>query len=55
MAGDALTDSGREQREAIELATDRQDAPVVERLGADAPELFDLLTPWARTVVAGAS
>jgi hypothetical protein len=54
LAGDALTDAGRDLREEIELATDRQDAPVVERLGSDAPELFDLLTPWARAVVRGA-
>jgi hypothetical protein len=51
IAGEALTDTGRELREGIELATDRQEAPLVDALGDDAPELFDLLTPWARAVV----
>ncbi|MGH9027049.1 MAG: helix-turn-helix domain-containing protein, partial [Acidimicrobiia bacterium] len=53
VAGDAITDSGRALREEIEVATDRQDGPVVEQLGADAPELLELLTPWARAVVSG--
>jgi hypothetical protein len=51
LAGEALTDTGRELREQIELATDRQEAPLVEALGDDASELFELLTPWARAVV----
>jgi hypothetical protein len=38
-------------RDAIELATDRQETALVDALGDDAAELFDLLTPWARAVV----
>jgi hypothetical protein len=49
--GDVLTDSGRALREEIELATDRQEAPLVAALGDDADELLELLTPWARAVV----
>jgi hypothetical protein len=52
--GDALTDAGREAREAVEAHTDRQMAPVVDVLGDDADELFAVLEPWARAVVEGA-
>jgi len=51
LAGDELTDAGRSLREDIELATDAQEAPLVDALGDDADELLDLLTPWARAVV----
>ena len=50
----ALTDDGREYREDIERATDLQEADVVEALGEDVDELFELMAPWARTVVAAA-
>lgn len=52
---DALTDDGRAFRDEIELATDRQERPLVEALGDDVDELFDLLAPWARAVVARAA
>ncbi|HUF85330.1 MAG TPA: hypothetical protein VMQ81_12155 [Acidimicrobiia bacterium] len=51
---DAITDAGRAVRDEVELATDRQERPLVEALGDDVGELFDLLAPWARTVVANA-
>jgi hypothetical protein len=50
----ALTDDGREYREGIERATDLQEADVVEALGDDVDELFELMAPWARVVVASA-
>ncbi len=37
----------------IELATDCQEGALVEALGDDVDELFELLAPWARAVVAG--
>jgi hypothetical protein len=51
---DSLTDDGREYREGIERATDVQEADLVEALGEDVGELFDLMAPWARAVVAAA-
>jgi hypothetical protein len=50
-ARDQLTDAGRELRDAVELATDRQERTLVEALGDDVDELFALLAPWARAVV----
>lgn len=41
-----FTDVGRELRESIEMSTDRQMIPVLERLGDQVHELIDLLTPW---------
>jgi hypothetical protein len=52
---DELTAAGRAFRDEIELATDRQERPLVEALGNDVDELFDLLAPWARAVVARAA
>ncbi len=49
-----LTADGREYREGIERATDLQEADLVEALGNDVDELFDLMAPWARAVVASA-
>jgi hypothetical protein len=51
---DALTPYGREVRDGIELATDRQETEVVEALGDDADELLALLAPWSTAVVAWA-
>jgi hypothetical protein len=51
---DSITDDGREYREGIERATDVQEADLVEALGEDVDELFDLMAPWARAVVAAA-
>jgi hypothetical protein len=52
--GGALTDEGREYREGIERATDVQEAELVDALGDDIDELFELMAPWARAVVAAA-
>ena len=51
---DSLTDEGRDFRERIERATDLQEAELVEALGEDVDELFELMAPWARAVVAAA-
>jgi hypothetical protein len=48
------TEAGRRLRDDVELATDRQERALVEALGDDVDELFGLLAPWARAVVAGA-
>ena len=50
----SLTDGGREFREGIERATDVQEADLVEALRDDVDELFGLMAPWARAVVAAA-
>jgi Helix-turn-helix family len=42
---DSLTDEGRDFRERIERATDLQEAELVEALGEDVDELFDLMAP----------
>lgn len=52
--GGDLTDDGRDFREGIERATDLQEAELVDALGDDVDELFELMAPWARAVVAGA-
>jgi hypothetical protein len=49
---DGLSASGRERREAIELATDEQMRPALDALGDDVDELFTLLEPWGAAVVA---
>jgi len=49
-----LTEAGRAQREAIELATDAQMAPAIDALADDFDELVALLTPWAHQVMKGA-
>jgi hypothetical protein len=46
----ALTELGRDEREAIELATDRALLPALEALGDDVDELFGLLEPWGTAV-----
>lgn len=50
LADGALTDRGREEREAVEVATDRMCEPIVRALGADLDALVDLLRPWGRAV-----
>ncbi|MGQ0805728.1 MAG: SCO6745 family protein [Actinomycetota bacterium] len=52
---DAITDAGRAVRDEVELATDRQERVLVAALGDDVDELFELLAPWARAVVARAA
>lgn len=49
--GGGLTPAGRELRDGIERATDVQERPLLEALGADLDELLVLLEPWARTVL----
>jgi hypothetical protein len=46
LAGDALTETGQREREAIEFTTDRQMAPALHALGDDLDELRGLLEPW---------
>jgi hypothetical protein len=53
-ADGVLTPEGREYREGIERATDLQESELVDALGDDVDELFDLMAPWARAVVASA-
>jgi hypothetical protein len=50
VADGALTDEGRARREAIEVATDTQCAPIVTALGDRGEELVALLTPWGDAV-----
>ena len=51
-ADGALTDAGRDAREAIELATDRACQPIVDNLGDDLDELVGLLATWAKAIQA---
>lgn len=51
----SFTAAGRAVREGIEVATDRQQRPVLEALGGDVDELIDLLEPWAAALVAAGS
>lgn len=47
----SLTGAGRDLREHIELATDRAERDVIDRLGDRADELFTSLAPWSRALV----
>lgn len=51
VVGDDLSDAGRALREAVEDATDVQEAEVVAALGEDADELLGRLAPWSTAVV----
>jgi hypothetical protein len=46
----AFTELGREQREAVELSTDRQCRPVIETLGDDFDEVRNLLAPMGKAI-----
>jgi hypothetical protein len=46
----ALTENGREAREAVEVATDAQLRPAIEALGDDIDELFAMMSPWGAAV-----
>jgi hypothetical protein len=46
----AFTELGREQREAVELSTDRQCRPVIESLGDDFHEVINLLAPMGKAI-----
>jgi hypothetical protein len=50
VADGALTDEGRRQREAVEIATDVQCQPIVDALGDDLDELVSILNPWGAAV-----
>ncbi|HVF32778.1 MAG TPA: hypothetical protein VM933_07065 [Acidimicrobiales bacterium] len=51
VAGGAMTDRGRAEREAVEATTDRACRPVVDALGDDGvAELVQLLTPWGSAI-----
>jgi hypothetical protein len=50
MAGGAFTDAGRAEREAVEVATDRQCRPIVEAIGDDFDELVGILHPWGAAI-----
>lgn len=47
----AFTDKGEAFRGSIEEATDRQERPIIEAIGADAAWLIETLRPWALAVV----
>lgn len=46
----SFTEPGREQREAVELNTDRQCRPVIESLGDDFDEVISLLAPMGKAI-----
>ena len=46
-----FTDAGRERRESIEVATDRQMTPLLDTLGDDFDELVSILERWAVAIV----
>jgi hypothetical protein len=45
-----LTETGRDAREAVEVATDAQLRPAIEALGDDIDELFAMMSPWGAAV-----
>jgi hypothetical protein len=52
MKDGAMTPAGKELRKEIELQTDRAEREVVDRLGDRADELFGLVEPWSKAIVA---
>ncbi|HEX6416986.1 MAG TPA: hypothetical protein VFZ77_00770 [Acidimicrobiales bacterium] len=50
VADGALTPTGRAEREAVEVATDRQCRPVVDALGDDLDELVGILAAWGTAI-----
>jgi hypothetical protein len=48
--GDALSDAGRDAREQIERATDRQMVPAIAALDADFDAVLSALKPWGATM-----
>lgn len=50
VADGALTVLGRDAREAVEVATDRQMRPVVAALGDSIGDLIEILRPWGAAV-----
>jgi hypothetical protein len=53
LAGGLLTEAGRAEREAVELATDGQCRPIVGGLGDDLDELVGIMRPWGAAIRAG--
>jgi hypothetical protein len=51
--GEQLTPAGKELRSEIERETDRAEREVIGRLGGRAEELFGMLEPWSKAIVAG--
>ncbi len=45
-----VTTAGMDAREAVEVATDRQEASIIDAIGADFDELCGLLEPWADAI-----
>jgi len=50
LADGTLTDTGRDAREAIEVATDQQVAPALTALGDDLDTVLDALKPWGAAI-----
>jgi hypothetical protein len=50
IAEDAFTGNGRELRESIEVATDRQCEVIERALGDELSELIGLLAPWGQAI-----
>jgi hypothetical protein len=50
VADGAFTEAGRQFRESIEVATDRQCLPIVHALGDDFDELVALMAPWGAAI-----
>ena len=46
----SFTEPGRQEREAVELNTDRQCRPVIESLGDDFDEVISLLAPMGKAI-----
>lgn len=53
VAGDDLTDAGRDFREEVEVATDRANAPVLDAIGDDLDRFCTILEGWGVTIRAG--
>jgi hypothetical protein len=51
LAGGAITDAGREVRDAIETATDRSQDALVDAIGADLAGITDTLAGWSERCV----
>ncbi len=51
--GEQLTPEGKELRTEIERETDRAEREVLDRLGDRNEELFGVLEPWSKAIVAG--
>lgn len=50
LADHQMTEQGRTEREAVEVATDGQCEPIVRALGDDLDELLAILLPWGKTI-----